>query len=184
MLLHKISVSATRSVWQLFAIAAPLCVVANVRAIHGNVADGPRIVANFLKQAEIRDMNVFVYDYQPVIYALAQIRPRTRYVLGSELTQFNYSAKVDGVTEVKRLMDELPDFVVLRTTLPGEAVPEELDALMAQRLASYHMIREVSDGADRAKVLIYSSKLLSIRDRTTEGADRLDHHSVDVERNH
>jgi hypothetical protein len=139
----------------LFAIAIPLWIRGNAQMARGGEADAPHAVAEYLRQAGAADMNVFVYDYQPVIYALARLRPPTRYVLGAELSKFGYSAHVDGSAEIRRIMDESPDFVVIRGRLSGEFVPRELDDLVAQSLVNYHLVYQIVNGDDGVIVRIY-----------------------------
>jgi hypothetical protein len=138
----------------LFSSAIPLWVTGEVRAASVARTDVPRQAAEFLRQAGARDRKVFVYDYEPIIYALARVRPPMPYVLGVELTEFTHSSKVDGVAEVRHVMDSSPDFVVLRVRAPGEEVGV-FDDLIAHRLAAYHLVDEIKRKADSLVVRIY-----------------------------
>lgn len=100
-------------------------------------------------------MSVFVYDYNPVIYALARVRPPTPYILNVELTQYSHSSKVDGVAEIRRVMDTLPNFVILGPSLAGKQSLVALDDVMALRLATYHLAHEIVDKVDNRVVRIY-----------------------------
>jgi 4-amino-4-deoxy-L-arabinose transferase-like glycosyltransferase len=139
----------------LFATAAPYWASGFARAVRVAQADAPRAVADVLRAAGGSALNVFVYEYQPVIYALALVRPPTPYVLSSELSTFTYSSHVDGADEVRRTMDSAPDFVVLRVRPPDEPEPVALDDVVRQRLGAYHLVGEVTDGVDKALVRIY-----------------------------
>jgi hypothetical protein len=139
----------------LFATAVPYWATGFARAVQVARADAPRAVADVLREAGGSDLNVFVYEYQPVIYALALLRPPTPYVLSSELSTFTYSSHVDGADEVRRTMDSAPDFVVLRVRPPGEPEPVALDDVVRRRLDAYHLVGEVTDGVDQALVQIY-----------------------------
>jgi hypothetical protein len=139
----------------LFATAVPFWATGFARAVRVAQADAPRAVADVLREAGGSDLNVFVYEYQPVIYALALVRPPTPYVLSSELSTFTYSSHVDGADEVRRTMDSAPDFVVMRVRPPDEAEPAALDDVVRERLDAYHLVGEMTDGVDKALVRIY-----------------------------
>jgi hypothetical protein len=139
----------------LFVTAVPLWIRGNAQMARSGEADAPHVVAEYLRQAGAADMNVFVYDYQPVIYALARLRPPTKYILGDELSRFDYSAQVDGRAEIRRIMDGMPDFVIWRVRQPGEFVPVTLDDFVASRLESYHLVYQILNGDDGAIVRIY-----------------------------
>jgi hypothetical protein len=138
----------------LFLTAAPIWMGDAARAVEYAQADASRAVAGFLRAAGAQDMDVFVYDYEPVIYALAGVRPPTPYVIRAELAEFSQSAHVDGVAELQRVMDAMPRFVVVRAgPLSGHA-PDLLDDVMAPKLASYRLVQEVT-GADGYGARIY-----------------------------
>jgi hypothetical protein len=139
----------------LFLIPAPLALASVMRAVRIANADGPRAVAGFLQRAGARDMDVFVYDYNPVIYALAHTRPPTRYILGSELSQYSRSSRVDGVAIVEGVMDRHPRFVVVHAISPRDENPEALDVAIHNGLATYHAVYRVTDGVDQSEVTIY-----------------------------
>jgi hypothetical protein len=139
----------------LFMTAAPFWIVGEALADRRTDPDAPRAVAEYLRQAGANDMNVFVYDYNPAIYALAHVKPPTPYVLSIELAQFSYSAGVDGKAEVERVMHALPEFVVLRTRVRGEQAPAVLDDVVARGLATYHVVYQVADTEDDSIVRVY-----------------------------
>lgn len=139
-----------------FATAVPYMLVASTRAIRASQADTPRAVARYLLEAGAQGNDTFVYDYQPVIYALVGLRPPTPYVLGSELSWFTYSSGVNGPVELERIMDGDSRFVVLNLRRPGEYHPPGgLDDIMASRLARYHLVRQMYDSEYGATVRIY-----------------------------
>ena len=142
----------------LFTVAVVLWVRGGARAGFVSEADAPRDVAGFLRQAGARDLGVFVYNYEPVIYALARLRPPTPYVEGYEMTWFSESSNVNGVTEIQRVMDASPDFVVLCAKPAGERAPDPLDDLMEHRLATYHLVHHVQDKSDDCVARIYKSQ--------------------------
>ncbi len=143
----------------LFAAALTLWLVGDARAARGVGNDMPREAAAFLRSAGARDGSVFVYNYQPIIYALARVRPPTRYVLGAELSTFSHSAHVDGAGELRRVMAAMPEFVVLRVTRPDGPASAMMDRIMANSLAGYRLVYQVSDETDSITVQIYERRL-------------------------
>jgi hypothetical protein len=139
----------------LFSTALPFWAIGVALAVPCFEADAPRAVAAFLRQAGGSNLNVFVYDDDPVIYALAGLPPPIPYLLGSELSTYTHSSHVDGAAELRRAMDSSPDFVVVRTRSPRYPGPVALDDLIRQRLTAYHLVRTVRSGVDHALVSIY-----------------------------
>ncbi len=139
----------------IFVTAVPIWFVSAVRVVHGNETDGPRTAARYIRNHAGKNSNVFVYDYNPVVYALARTSPPTPYVLGSELAEYNNSSHVNGETEIQRVMDTSPDFVVLRHRKPGETTPSHLDGPLLQRLANYRICYQEAD-VDDAIITIYA----------------------------
>jgi hypothetical protein len=138
----------------LFVTAVPLWAVGNARTARVAGADSERAVAGFLRQAGARDMSIFVYNFPPVVYALAQVRPLTPYVLGGELAPLSVSARLHEL-EARRIMDSSPDFVIVGGRFPSEPVPTPLDEVIASRLATYHLVYETSNGLDNSIVRVY-----------------------------
>jgi hypothetical protein len=148
----------TAAVILAFAAATPVWVIGAVRAANAARVDTTRDVARFLLDVRIAfpEMKLFVYDYQPVIYALTGLQPYTPYVLGSELSDFARSSKIDGASEIKRLMDLAPDFVVARVQPMLGPRPKPLDGLMAQRLSHYRCVASFVDRVDIGIIRIYA----------------------------
>jgi hypothetical protein len=138
----------------LFVTAVPTWVVGNARAARVAEPDAGRAVAEFLRRAGARDRSVFVYNLPPVVYALAQVRPLTPYVLGGELAPFNISAHMHEL-DVRRIMDSSPDFVTVGVRSPDKPVPTLLDEVIAHRIADYHLVYEVSNRLGNSIVRVY-----------------------------
>lgn len=140
----------------LFGVAVPLWVIGERRVAKGAELDAPRELARCLNGMESRDLSLFVYDYNPAIYALTRLRPATRYVLGSELRDFSQSSKIDGLAEIQRVMATSPDFVIVRERPPGEPAPALLDAAIASDLRGYHIYCEMVDGGEALPIRLYA----------------------------
>jgi 4-amino-4-deoxy-L-arabinose transferase-like glycosyltransferase len=84
---------------------------------------------------------VYVFDGQPIIYALTRQAPPTRYVLPSVLSKnfLSHVANVDAAAEVKQILDENPIFIVRDWTPPrnpktvNQTVYIEMDQALAAR---------------------------------------------------
>jgi len=104
-----------------------------------------------------RPPSLYVFDGQPILYALAGVPPPTRYVLPSELTRnlLPRVAGVDPVAEEARILAQSPAYIVREANPPTDpavvnrAVYAELDAALA---ADYVLWRREGD------VLIYRGK--------------------------
>jgi 4-amino-4-deoxy-L-arabinose transferase-like glycosyltransferase len=100
--------------------------------------DVPVEIGSMLKGAQAQSL--YVFDSQPIIYALTGLPPPTRYVLPSELTGLTLPqvAGVDPVAEITRILATAPQYIVRRERPPGPdvgnpAVYATLDADLAAR---------------------------------------------------
>ncbi len=86
--------------------------------------------------------SLYVFDSQPILYALTGESPPTRFVLPTVLTGFllPHVAGVDPVAEVSRILAARPRFIVRRD--PPPALRPPVYALLDQTLAAhYHLWR-------------------------------------------
>ncbi len=143
----------------LFGVAVPMWFIGAHRVIKGAELDAPRELVRCLDQVDHNTSNLFVYDYNPAIYALAHLRPPTPYILGSELRDFSESSMVDGPAEIHRVMATSPDFVIIRERPPGEAAPALLDAAIASHLGGYHVYCEMVDSGEDLRIRLYARTL-------------------------
>jgi hypothetical protein len=119
--------------------------------------DAPRAIGKYLKEAGAGDRSVFVYEYNPIIYALAEVAPPTKFVLGSELTAFSHSSGTDGSEEINRVMVQKPKYVVMVSKTPYNPKSSHLDQLMKGFLASYVPVWQMQDESNSV-VKIYTSQ--------------------------
>jgi hypothetical protein len=86
--------------------------------------------------------SLYVFDSQPILYALTGESPPTRFVLPTVLTGFllPHVAGVDPVAEVSRILAARPRFIVRRDPPPALQTP--VYALLDKSLAAhYHLWR-------------------------------------------
>jgi len=86
--------------------------------------------------------SLYVFDSQPILYALTGEAPPTRFVLPTVLTGFllPHVAGVDAMTEVARILRQKPVFIIRRD--PAPALQPPVYALLNQNLAThYHLWR-------------------------------------------
>ncbi len=96
--------------------------------------------------------SLYVFDGQPILYALAGAAPPTRYVLPSVLTGTALArvAGVDATAEVARIMAGAPEFVVARVPPPldnpraNQAVYAEMAAFLAKDYVLWHQLPGVA----------------------------------------
>jgi 4-amino-4-deoxy-L-arabinose transferase-like glycosyltransferase len=140
----------------LFIVAVPSWLLGVARAAPWNAVDVPRTIAALIRSRGGPDPDMYVYKYQPSVYALAHAHPPTPYVLTLELSEFGHSAGIDGADEVRRVMATHPRFVVERVE-QGSAGPTgaAMDEEMAKSLADYHLVGEWADNADESRVRLY-----------------------------
>lgn len=89
--------------------------------------------------------SLYVFDAQPILYALAGTPLPTRYVLPSVLTRTTLPrvAGVNASAEVARILATQPQFIARRTPAPNDALSSQavyaqLDAVLAQNYAPWH----------------------------------------------
>ncbi len=129
----------------LCLVAAPLWIAGVARTVRCSTVDASRVIADIVRDAGAGDTDLFVYNHDPVIYALAGVRPPTPYMLKAEFGDFSSSAHLDSVAEINRIMDTLPRFVVIVPELLTGASSDALDHLVMRRLAAYHVVQEISE---------------------------------------
>ena len=72
-----------------------------------------------------------------------------------ELSEFSESAHIDGIAELRRVMEARPRFVIRPIAVHNSWVAGAMDDEMKRSLSDYRMIREFVDGADRSVVRVY-----------------------------
>jgi hypothetical protein len=130
----------------LLLFLLPLPVQAGWQALHdAGGEDVPAEIAASLNAA--RAQSLYVFDSQPIIYALTGLTPPTRFVLPSELTGQSLPdvAGVDPLAEVRRILSTSPEFILRRDPppAPGPSAgnPPVYAALNAVLAAHYRLIR-------------------------------------------
>jgi Dolichyl-phosphate-mannose-protein mannosyltransferase len=137
-------------------LAAPITLwgMGVVRAAPWAGEDVPRTIAEIVQQAEARDGDLYVYRYQPVIYALARLRPPTPYVMTLEISEFSESAHTDGVAEMEQIMGARPRFIVRSEGALADSA-EAVDNVLTRSLTQYRLIRTFQDRSDRSVIDLY-----------------------------
>ncbi len=101
--------------------------------------DIPREIAAALNTQH--PQSLYVFDSQPIIYALTSTNPPTRYVLPSELTgvALDYVAGVNAQAEVARILNTNPQFIIRRAS-PPRAIDHAVYAELDQALTARYML--------------------------------------------
>lgn len=140
----------------LLLSASPPWVIAMARAARS--IDTPRIIAERLRDSGARDRDVYVYDYQPAIYALARVAPPTAFVLSAELGPFSRSSGFDGPKELGRILATRPRFLVVRNgpvLRPDLYAADTLNAVLRAALPAYRIAYSLPDDTDDSVVSVY-----------------------------
>jgi 4-amino-4-deoxy-L-arabinose transferase-like glycosyltransferase len=102
----------------------------------------PRTIAEFINQNGSNGHDVYVFNYDPLVYAYAHAEPPTRFVLGIELSEFSESAGSRPAGEITRILGSTPHWIVVAEPSPYDFTPTiwyELDStLRSYRLAAVY----------------------------------------------
>ena len=114
--------------------------------------DVPRLVADRIATSA-RIGTVYVFNYEPVIYYLADAPPLTRYVLlPADITARELAA------EVARIISSRPSYIVV-TDSPVFAPPAEIQDIIEGELAkNYGLDSEFIDSMTTEHVRLYHSR--------------------------
>jgi hypothetical protein len=110
--------------------------VSDSRSIsHPNV---PRELARHIQQGGSDGHDIYVFNYDPLVYAYADATPPTRYTLGIELSEFSGSAGSRSVAEIRRVLDGEPRWIVVADPSPYGFTPR-IWTMLSQQLSSYRL---------------------------------------------
>jgi hypothetical protein len=96
-------------------------------------ANVPHEIGERIRAEGTDGRDVYVFDYDPLVYAYARAAPPTRFVLGVELSDFNASAGTSAQAEIGRILGDRPRWIVLSQPSPysfPDAVRRELEATL------------------------------------------------------
>ncbi len=100
----------------------------------------PRAIADFIGLQGGDGRDIYVFNYDPLLYAYAHAVPPTRYVLGIELSDFSASAGSRPAGEITRILAAKPRWIIIADPSPYQFAPQvwrELTlALQSYRLAA------------------------------------------------
>jgi hypothetical protein len=131
--------------WALAAlVAAPPAWAGAAALAQARGPDAPAAAAAALNGAHARGL--YVFDTQPILYALTGTTPPTRYVLPSVLTGplLPAVADVDPIAELNRILASAPPFIARRTD-PQNENPAMLDRLNQELSRAYHLTGTYGD---------------------------------------
>jgi hypothetical protein len=93
----------------------------------------PRALGERIRAEGSNGGDVYVFDYDPLVYAYAEAMPPSRFVLGVELSDFSASIGTTAEAEVGRILRNRPRWIVLANPSPyafQEPVWRELAAAL------------------------------------------------------
>jgi 4-amino-4-deoxy-L-arabinose transferase-like glycosyltransferase len=119
--------------------------------------DGPRAVADAILAQEPAPVSLYVYNYQPIIYYLANLRPPSRFVIPTELSEFSSSADSGGIEELARILTNRPSLIVVAQPTMA-AMPASFDTAVTSALTDYDLLASFPDKAASVTVFVYRRK--------------------------
>jgi 4-amino-4-deoxy-L-arabinose transferase-like glycosyltransferase len=119
--------------------------------------DAPRAVADAIVAQHLAPVSLYVYNYQPIIYYLANIRPPSRFVIPTELSEFSSSSGSYGIEELARILANRPTLIVVaQPTLAP--MPASFDDAVTSALTDYDLLASFPDQAESLTVFLYRRK--------------------------
>jgi hypothetical protein len=123
-----------RRVWATTAMAGVVSIPAfllMIKHMHDSRSidrtNVPQAVAQRIRDSGDRD--VYVFDYDPLVYSYADAKPPTRFVLGIELANFDASSGARPLREVDKVLAHRPDWIVVAEPSPYKFSPAVLQQL-------------------------------------------------------
>jgi hypothetical protein len=78
----------------------------------------PLEIADRIKAVGTTGHDVYVFNYDPLVYAYTRTTPPSRFVLGIELSDFSASAGTSGAEEIGRILGGRPRWIVVAQPSP------------------------------------------------------------------
>jgi hypothetical protein len=101
-------------------------------------ANVPLEIGERIRAEGTNGRDVYVFDYDPLVYAYARAAPPSRFVLGIELSDFTASTGTTAQTEIGRVLGDRPRWIV--TTQPSPySFPEPVRRELGATLRGYHL---------------------------------------------
>jgi hypothetical protein len=80
--------------------------------------DVPEAIAGHIRAAGSNGHDIYVFNYDPVIYSYTRAAPPTRFVLGIELAQYSGSSGAPAQTVIRRILATYPRWIVTADPSP------------------------------------------------------------------
>ena len=93
----------------------------------------PREIGERIRAGGSDGHDVYVFDYDPLVYIYSGNAPPSRFVLGVELAEFAASTGTSAEAEIGRVLDSKPRWIVLERPSPyhyDDAILRELDTAL------------------------------------------------------
>jgi len=123
---------AAGAVLTLTPAAAEMAMHAGDSRTFGRV-NVPREIAGRITSGGTNGHDVYVFNYDPLVYAYANAAPPSRFVLGVELSDFAASAGTSAIAEIGRILATQPRWIVVARPSPyqySEPIWRELDTAL------------------------------------------------------
>ncbi len=97
---------------------------------------------------------IYVMDYQPIIYQLAQTVPPTRFVLPAEFGAFAESSGAEPMDELRSVLATQPRYIVTCDP-PMVSLPPEMRDIVARELIDFVPALTLHDSAENCEATLY-----------------------------
>jgi len=104
----------------------------------------PLAIASQIKQDRACRNDLYVLNYDPLVYAYANAAPPTRYVLGIELSEFSDTSGASPAGEVARILSTTPCWIVVADPSPYAFTPQVWHIVYAA-LRRYRLVQTYSE---------------------------------------
>jgi hypothetical protein len=88
--------------------------------------------------------DVYVFNYDPLVYAYANAVPPTKYVLGIELADFAKTSGIDSQAEIHRILTDSPRWIVVADPSMYK-LPLEIWDDLNSTLRNYHVVADLPE---------------------------------------
>jgi hypothetical protein len=126
---------------RVLAVGVTLTLLPAAVEIAGHISDSrsfgrtnvPREIADRINAGGSNGHDVYVFDYDPLVYVWSDNAPPSRFVLGVELAEFAAGTGTSAEAEIGRILDTRPRWIVLERPSPyhyTDAISGELNTAL------------------------------------------------------
>ncbi len=127
--------------WRMLTVGVVLTLTPAIAEMALHVSDSrsfgrtnvPREIADRIRAGGSNGHDVYVFDYDPLVYVYSGNAPPSRFVLGVELAEFSASTGTSAEAEIGRVLNGKPRWIVLERPSPyhyTDSILRELESAL------------------------------------------------------